>query len=210
MRTQGPFGPTPHGSIFPQTCSIDAGPSGIPSSGRPSATPHEGPFRPPYLSPPMSGSSSPDSRPNPSRGTRRRRRSSSPVSRPSTQPITASAGYPIRNISDVLNHDAEQELGPGRRVPPTDGSTVSEAFRPQPVLGTPLSITQPTTLSARAPRRSKTHVASACVNCKQKHLGCDSSRPCRRCVSSGKEVRDIDISAYPSCCAWGILLTGSF
>ncbi|KAJ9613395.1 hypothetical protein H2200_003337 [Cladophialophora chaetospira] len=42
-------------------------------------------------------------------------------------------------------------------------------------------------ISPRATRKPKAHVASACVNCKKKHLRCDSSRPCRRCVQSGKE-----------------------
>lgn len=44
-------------------------------------------------------------------------------------------------------------------------------------------------LPPRSTRRAKAHVASACVNCKRKHLGCDSARPCRRCVLSGKAVR---------------------
>lgn len=44
------------------------------------------------------------------------------------------------------------------------------------------------TLPPRSTRRAKAHVASACVNCKKKHLGCDSARPCRRCVLSGKAV----------------------
>lgn len=43
-------------------------------------------------------------------------------------------------------------------------------------------------LLPRSTRRAKTHVASACVNCKRKHLGCDSARPCRRCVQAGKQV----------------------
>src|SRR5205807_1146526 len=47
----------------------------------------------------------------------------------------------------------------------------------------------PTQVSPRANRKTKAHVASACVNCKRKHLRCDESRPCRRCVQSGKEVR---------------------
>lgn len=43
-------------------------------------------------------------------------------------------------------------------------------------------------LSQKPTRRTKAHVASACVNCKKKHLGCDAARPCRRCVLSGKAV----------------------
>ncbi|KZM22744.1 uncharacterized protein EKO05_0001515 [Ascochyta rabiei] len=36
-------------------------------------------------------------------------------------------------------------------------------------------------------RRTKAHVASACVNCKKAHLSCDVQRPCGRCVASGKQ-----------------------
>jgi Fungal Zn(2)-Cys(6) binuclear cluster domain len=43
--------------------------------------------------------------------------------------------------------------------------------------------------SPTSTRYSKVHVPSACVNCKKKHLRCDNSRPCHRCVLSGKEVR---------------------
>jgi hypothetical protein len=42
--------------------------------------------------------------------------------------------------------------------------------------------------TSRPPRRSKTHVASACVNCKRAHLSCDVQRPCGRCVTSNKQV----------------------
>lgn len=57
----------------------------------------------------------------------------------------------------------------------------------------PTSPTAPPDAAASAPqpksaRRTKAHVASACINCKKKHLGCDSARPCRRCVASGKAV----------------------
>ena len=37
-------------------------------------------------------------------------------------------------------------------------------------------------------RRAKAHVPSACVNCKKKHLACETKRPCNRCVQTGKEV----------------------
>ncbi|KAL7312643.1 hypothetical protein PS15m_008389 [Mucor circinelloides] len=40
----------------------------------------------------------------------------------------------------------------------------------------------------KAPKRGyKSHVPSACVNCKTAHLACDVSRPCKRCVSLKKE-----------------------
>ena len=37
-------------------------------------------------------------------------------------------------------------------------------------------------------RRQKAHVPSACVNCKRKHLACETKRPCNRCIQTGKEV----------------------
>ena len=40
-------------------------------------------------------------------------------------------------------------------------------------------------------RRAKAHVPSACVNCKKKHLACETKRPCNRCMQTGKEVRDV-------------------
>ncbi|EMC91776.1 hypothetical protein BAUCODRAFT_152155 [Baudoinia panamericana UAMH 10762] len=45
----------------------------------------------------------------------------------------------------------------------------------------------------RSGRRSKTHVASACINCKRAHLSCDVQRPCARCVASGKQDTCIDV-----------------
>ena len=41
-------------------------------------------------------------------------------------------------------------------------------------------------------RRAKAHVPSACVNCKRKHLACETRRPCNRCLQAGKEVRKHD------------------
>ncbi|KAK5210926.1 hypothetical protein LTR99_004554 [Exophiala xenobiotica] len=48
-------------------------------------------------------------------------------------------------------------------------------------------------VSPRTARKPKAHVASACVNCKKKHLRCDNSRPCRRCVQGGKESTCQDV-----------------
>ncbi|KAI5362870.1 putative zn(2)-C6 fungal-type DNA-binding domain-containing protein [Septoria linicola] len=42
-------------------------------------------------------------------------------------------------------------------------------------------------------RKSKAHVASACINCKRAHLSCDINRPCTRCVSSGKQDSCFDV-----------------
>ncbi|PSN72838.1 hypothetical protein BS50DRAFT_628952 [Corynespora cassiicola Philippines] len=52
----------------------------------------------------------------------------------------------------------------------------------------PAAIIAPPPLRTHKPaRRTKAHVASACVNCKKAHLSCDVQRPCGRCVASGKQ-----------------------
>ncbi|RDW70466.1 putative C6 transcription factor [Aspergillus mulundensis] len=82
------------------------------------------------------------------------------------------------------------------RIPPT--------FTGQPTAG-PSTVTYPPafgagitgvprTLPQKTTRRTKAHVASACVNCKKKHLGCDPARPCRRCVLSGKADTCVDVT----------------
>lgn len=88
---------------------------------------------------------------------------------------------------------------PSAQIPPIygDQSAPPYATSPRPLPGTayPLppfeaSIPGPATrsLTQKSTRRTKAHVASACVNCKKKHLGCDPARPCRRCVLAGKAV----------------------
>jgi hypothetical protein len=59
---------------------------------------------------------------------------------------------------------------------------------PVPTVEASTPVTTAHSLGPRSTRRTKAHVASACVNCKKKHLGCDSARPCRRCVLAGKAV----------------------
>ena len=45
-------------------------------------------------------------------------------------------------------------------------------------------------------RRQKAHVPSACVNCKRKHLACETKRPCNRCLQTGKEVMNIKFCVH--------------
>lgn len=61
-------------------------------------------------------------------------------------------------------------------------SSSSSNSNPKLVLGT--------TRSRRAP---KSHVVSACVNCKSAHLACDVQRPCNRCVQMGKVDSCVDV-----------------
>ncbi|KAL0944651.1 uncharacterized protein CTRU02_202538 [Colletotrichum truncatum] len=62
----------------------------------------------------------------------------------------------------------------------------------------PASMPQPPQESApytspKTQRKTKGHVASACVPCKRAHLRCDAQRPCSRCTSNGKEDACIDV-----------------
>ncbi|KAF2276269.1 uncharacterized protein EI97DRAFT_53904 [Westerdykella ornata] len=52
----------------------------------------------------------------------------------------------------------------------------------------PPAIIPQQTIRQKPARRTKAHVASACVNCKRAHLSCDVQRPCGRCVTSGKQA----------------------
>lgn len=84
------------------------------------------------------------------------------------------------------------------RWPPSfgpQGVSQPEVSYPPPVIPTTTSPGSASrNLTQKPTRRTKAHVASACVNCKKKHLGCDSARPCRRCVLSGKSSTCVDVT----------------
>ena len=40
---------------------------------------------------------------------------------------------------------------------------------------------------------TKANVTAACGPCKRAHLACDPARPCKRCVSMGKESQCVDV-----------------
>lgn len=194
MTALGSVGRTPHRTIFDPTPGSGTDPSKFSLNPGHSIPPFQDSFRVPYLSPPMSGSPSPESRPGPLRGTRRRRRSSSPSTPTTAVPTTEPDDRPgannsISSINLVLNHETTHPPNSQGALSATANSAATGIPTPEdPGLGA--SSIQPGTvpLPPRLTRRTKAHVASACVNCKQKHLGCDSARPCRRCVLAGKEV----------------------
>jgi hypothetical protein len=154
----------------------------------------------PLPSPPMSGSPPPEDPPEPRQvAGRRRKRSTTPppavtaaVGESQTVADETSSGRratPRREASALAAtaltapglpspYPAAQSFGYGLGGPAIISSTAT-------ALGPPLGSGD---ISPRATRKTKAHVASACVNCKKKHLRCDNSRPCRRCVQSGKEV----------------------
>jgi hypothetical protein len=67
--------------------------------------------------------------------------------------------------------------------PPYDGAHYARPMAQQTTM-----IAPPPARSTKPARRTKAHVASACVNCKKAHLSCDVQRPCGRCIASGKQV----------------------
>lgn len=82
---------------------------------------------------------------------------------------------------------------PRPRLPPpvfggqSTSQSAESSYPPATLATSPPGVTS-RAIGQRPTRRTKAHVASACVNCKKKHLGCDSARPCRRCVLAGKSV----------------------
>lgn len=156
-----------------------------------SGTPCSSSLRAPYLSPPMSGSPSPENRFDPLHAGRRRRRLSSPPTttrQAAAEPVTTYGNHPVGVTGPELPISGTQPpITAQTNIPSVGLAPVIESthLRPALVAAAPPRTTQ---LPPRSTRRAKAHVASACVNCKRKHLGCDSERPCRRCVVAGKEV----------------------
>ena len=147
--------------------------------------------------PPMSGSPPPDPPAEPPQiAGRRRKRSITP---PST--TTATTLAPITPLETTVPRSVALSRG-GETIgelPSQPGPWAlnypapSTSYQAAPsLLSSSVSGSEPrfalSPLSPRTSRKPKAHVASACVNCKKKHLRCDSTRPCRRCVQSGKEV----------------------
>lgn len=95
----------------------------------------------------------------------------------STPPSSSGAGATVPSRSSVQSSNG---IVPLREESNGDSST------------SPKDSPEGQNLTSGAPgvaRRAKAHVPSACVNCKRKHLACETKRPCNRCVQTGKEVR---------------------
>ncbi|KAI0171825.1 hypothetical protein GGR52DRAFT_442812 [Hypoxylon sp. FL1284] len=76
-------------------------------------------------------------------------------------------------------------------LPPVVGPSMGPATYAMPS-NPPGAENQPFT-SPKSQRKTKGHVASACVPCKRAHLRCDAQRPCSRCLSNGKEESCVDV-----------------
>lgn len=170
---------------------------------------HSSSSRSAYISPPMSASSRyPQALRSPSRTqAKHQRQQSTPPKTESSAPAHLSSGNvrratdgnlqpqqlrrsPIDGRQKVLETSVEHPSTPvtlgGGTPPPAEGSN-EECSPRQPDSPIP---PQSTSESSNIARRAKAHVPSACVNCKRKHLACETRRPCSRCVQAGKEVSD--------------------
>lgn len=141
---------------------------------------------------------------------RRRKRSESPPTTTAPAPAPAPAPFSAQFDYSPLSTTAQSRGGqPGGDVSAQTAPYSSSLPPPATIygLGVPMGViaaTPPDPLfvagqvSPKAVRKTKAHVPSACVNCKKKHLRCDSARPCRRCVQSGKEVSHAHIISTSS------------
>jgi len=154
--------------------------------------------------PPMSGTPprDPPTEPHQLAG-RRRKREDTP---PSTSQELIRPTSTAFNISPLVEQTALGYGRPSRAGPPPDQTNMlpplpnrwepSSTYDAGPgaaytLVTASLPPRPPPQVSPRATRKVKAHVAAACINCKRKHLRCDETRPCRRCVQSGKEVRSV-------------------
>jgi hypothetical protein len=155
----------------------------------------------PLPSPPMSGSPSPEDPPEPPQlaGHRRKRSSSTPpTGAADTAPVSQTPTEQDSGRRRATQQTEALELATtavtAPAYPPSYPPAQSFGYGPGgPSIINAAATTLETQLGSgdgapRATRKTKAHVASACVNCKKKHLRCDTTRPCRRCVQSGKEV----------------------
>ena len=169
---------------------------------------HSSSSRSAYISPPMSASSRyPQALRSPPRSqAKHQRQQSTPPKTESSAPAHSSSGNgrratdgslqpqqlrksPVDGRQKILETNVEHPNTPvtlgGGSPPPAEGSNDECSPRTQ---DSPIA-PQSTLESSNIARRAKAHVPSACVNCKRKHLACETRRPCSRCVQAGKEVK---------------------
>ncbi|KAK4068530.1 transcriptional regulator family: Fungal Specific TF [Trichoderma aggressivum f. europaeum] len=121
----------------------------------------------------------------------------SPIARPYPQePTTRSPySYPRPDESGrIVPYPPQHHHGMPQGVSPApylnSASSNSEAY---PVPDRSQAVESQPFTSPKSQRKTKGHVASACVPCKKAHLRCDAQRPCSRCLGNGKEDACVDV-----------------
>ncbi|KAI1409618.1 hypothetical protein F5Y13DRAFT_193123 [Hypoxylon sp. FL1857] len=126
---------------------------------------------------------------------------------PPLLPTTTSVTRPFAAEGPPYSyHRPEETMGRPMTYPQPPGPMVPQAQYPlPPVVGpslgpstyamptNPQGAENPPYTSPKSQRKTKGHVASACVPCKRAHLRCDAQRPCSRCLSNGKEDSCVDV-----------------
>jgi hypothetical protein len=108
-----------------------------------------------------------------------------PGEAPGPQPHQYQPGHAIESphYGNMQLHHGYQYVYPPPPMPAYLGS-----HGPVPHGQQQAMIAPPPLRQSKPARRTKAHVAAACVNCKKAHLSCDVQRPCGRCVASSKQV----------------------
>ncbi|KAJ5042155.1 uncharacterized protein L3040_004712 [Drepanopeziza brunnea f. sp. 'multigermtubi'] len=106
--------------------------------------------------------------------------------------------YPVHYRPEQMGPTQAQYQQALPQVPPQPQPHHGYAPHPQALQQFPAPDRQPVMEapgfeSPKQQRKTKGHVASACVPCKRAHLRCDAQRPCSRCLSNGKEETCIDV-----------------
>ncbi|KAJ5584843.1 uncharacterized protein N7459_004643 [Penicillium hispanicum] len=127
--------------------------------------------------------------------------SSGPATTGEAVPVPASASIsgapqPFPVLADPLPAPIRSRYGDQHTPVFTGSPHLPPVVPPYPLASLESEVPGPATRSLvqKSTRRTKAHVASACVNCKKKHLGCDPARPCRRCVLAGKASSCVDVT----------------
>ena len=149
-----------------------------------------------YPSPPMSTPPSPPGPPLELSLTTLSETTTSVVSAPATGAPLPALPAPLPEVQFAPHHPLVQTqyLPPFQfqaHGPSTRSVSVPGIFQGGGVVtaGPNVGSTLSESTTVRSGRKSRGHVASACINCKKAHLSCDIQRPCARCVASGKQVR---------------------
>ncbi|EFY93417.1 C6 zinc finger domain-containing protein [Metarhizium acridum CQMa 102] len=100
-----------------------------------------------------------------------------------------------RTVQAALYSSREPpDVNKGQHLQPYGSTAAStSSTSQQSVESGPNSIENQSMSSPKSQRKTKGHVASACVPCKRAHLRCDAQRPCSRCMSNGKEDSCVDV-----------------
>ncbi|CAJ2513703.1 Uu.00g018220.m01.CDS01 [Anthostomella pinea] len=121
-----------------------------------------------------------------------------PGVRPYTLETPERMPYQYRRPEDTMGRPMSYPPQPGHMahqpnypLPPVAGPTLMPS--PYPISNNPHGPENPAFASPKSQRKTKGHVASACVPCKRAHLRCDAQRPCSRCLSNGKEDACVDV-----------------